>query len=330
MIYTKFHKGQGLGNQLWNYIALRHIAEFKSFDFKVVNFKNFKGHGFLTIAETNNLKAKTNDSDFINKFNEKIYYDNEINTFCCDYDPSIKKIKDNTIIKGLFQSEKYSLLSKFKLDDLIKVNGRNLVFNNENICLINIRGGEYKWHKDLILPRSYWLNAIENMKKIKRNLNFRIITDDESYAKKLLPGVKVIEGNIDSDFLNLLNAKYLIISNSSFSYFPINLHNKPIAVIAPSHWSRFDNEYNIWSSPANYYSDWLWQNKSGDLISKAEIKKSLMITREKYSEFNILSNKIKENKKKSIYLPGLIKNIVKFISNFLPLEIYNFIQRINK
>ena len=30
--------------------------------------------------------------------------------------------------------------------------------------LLNIRGGE-KRHRELILPKSYWVNAIKNMKK---------------------------------------------------------------------------------------------------------------------------------------------------------------------
>ena len=46
MIFIKFEEGQGLGNQLWNYITLRSIAKYKSYDFCVLNFHNFKGINF--------------------------------------------------------------------------------------------------------------------------------------------------------------------------------------------------------------------------------------------------------------------------------------------
>ena len=37
----------------------------------------------------------------------------------------------------------------------------------ENLCVINVRGGEYESSTELYLRRKYWLDAIKQMKKIQ-------------------------------------------------------------------------------------------------------------------------------------------------------------------
>ena len=49
MIYLEFLEGQGLGNQLWNYVALRAITEKLGFNFKIINPHKFKGKEFIDI-----------------------------------------------------------------------------------------------------------------------------------------------------------------------------------------------------------------------------------------------------------------------------------------
>ena len=166
MIFIKFKKGQGLGNQLWNYATLRSIAKFLSYDYKVLDFENFKGINFLDIDDTNNKNYKYNEGN-LNNFNEDLFYDEDLKTISCNYDKSILEVKENTLLNGLFQSEKYLKPNKLIIKDFIKI--KNFKFNNnedwENLCILNIRGGEYKRHKNLILPKSYWDNAILNIKK---------------------------------------------------------------------------------------------------------------------------------------------------------------------
>ena len=152
MIYIKFEKGQGLGNQLWNYITLRSIAKYKSYDYAVLDYKYFKGIKFIHIDKSNkNLDKSKFIEQKINNFNETIYYDKELDNFSCDYDNSILEISDNTILKGLFQSEKYILDGKQEINNLIKTKTINKKYLNEdweNLCILNIRGGEYKRHKN--------------------------------------------------------------------------------------------------------------------------------------------------------------------------------------
>ena len=84
-------------------------------------------------------------------------------------------------------------------------------------------------------------------------------------------------------FYALYKVSFLWITNSSFSYFPITLGEKPDYVIAPLYWSRYGNKYNKWSSPANCYEGWIWQNNEGKYY-KIEVINSLINSRNKYKD----------------------------------------------
>tara|TARA_Y100000816_G_scaffold292112_1_gene285886 strand:+ start:1463 stop:2446 length:984 start_codon:yes stop_codon:yes gene_type:complete len=325
MIFIKFKKGQGLGNQLWNYVTLRSIAKYKSFDFCILDFENFKGIEFLDIAKSSKIFNQSFLKNInLNYFYETIYYDKNLKNYSCDYDKSILEIADQTILKGIFQSEKYLYPNKLIINDFIKVKPQKSIidFDLDNLCLLNIRGGEYKRHKDLILPKSYWLNAIDNMRKFNPNLNYKIVTDDYRYSKALFPELEIIKGDIASDFSLLKEAKYLIISNSSFSYFPIRLGASPKLIIAPLFWSRFNNQYNRWSSPANCYENFSWQNHEGKIISKNQLDFTLINTRKEYEKFNIKCSKDSIHSKGfNINIPTKVKKLIKyFLSILFPLK----------
>tara|TARA_B100000900_G_scaffold416194_1_gene449916 strand:+ start:377 stop:1348 length:972 start_codon:yes stop_codon:yes gene_type:complete len=289
MLILEFKEGQGLGNQLWNYAVLRSLANFKNFDFGIINFEAFKGKKFIEIEK--GYKKDSSNLSF-KEFKEKCFYDIDFKCFVYGYDSNILNIEDNTIIEGVFQSEDYLLPNPEIIKEFINVRHENFqtLINFDKTCILNIRGGEYKMHKDLILPKTYWTNGINNIKSLYSDLEFKIITDDEEYASRLMPNYEIIKGDIANDFLHIFFAKYLILSNSSFSYFPINLGEKPKYVIAPNNWSRFDNKFNRWISPANFYSKWNWQNKKGEIIEKNKIKISVIKTYDYYNSYNVLSN----------------------------------------
>ena len=124
MLYLKFLEGQGLGNQLWNYVTLRSLSNKLGYEYEIINPENFKGKSFLDISyNSNEVKQNTNsnilETNNKNIFREKLYYDKSLKTFASDFDEEILKIKQNTILNGLFQSEKY--LFKYDVNDFIKV-----------------------------------------------------------------------------------------------------------------------------------------------------------------------------------------------------------------
>ncbi len=327
MLYLEFLEGQGLGNQLWNYVTLRSISKKLGLGYEIINPEKFKGKTFLEISYKenlveNNLNSYKKKNEINNIFNEKLFYDSEFKTFVSDFDENILKVNQNTLIRGLFQSEKYFL--NHNINEFIKLKKE---FNDyskfQNHCLLNIRGGEYKRFKNLILPKTYWINAIKNMKRIKNDLNFYIVTDDYNYASKLFPQIDILKGNMQHDFSRIFYAKYIIVSNSSFSYFPINLGEKPKSIIAPAHWARFANSKDKWVSPANYYKNWTYQNELGIILSNKEIKKSLENTRKIYNSYFVLTTKESISRKTILfYIPSKLKTLIKkILSKIFPLEI---------
>lgn len=330
MIFIEFEDGQGLGNQLWNYVTLRALSKFLGLGYKVLNPDKFKGKKFLDISYSSIISINNKSSiteyynyDKLNIFNEKLIYDKSLDTFACDFDERILSLKPYTIIRGLFQSEKY--LFNYDIKDFIKLNSYDK--KNKNIikkkCLLNIRGGEYKRFKNLILPKKYWLNAMENMKIFDNDMEFSIITDDYEYSSILLPEIEILKGDISEDFINLYKADYLIVSNSSFSYFPINLGNFPKYIIAPSNWSRFGNKENRWISPANFYKNWSYQNKDGKIISRKDSEKIIKETIDIYSTYNVVCTKESIKSKSLIsFLPHKFRKLIKkIISKLFPLLI---------
>ncbi len=322
MILLKFEKGQGLGNQLWNYVVLRSIADLNNFKFKIIDYQNFKAKDFLDLKITN-TQENYEIKDY-KKYKETAIFDSELNCLIYLFDENILNISDNTIIEGNLQSESYLKPNVEVLNKYIEIKSKTKNEKiKENICILNIRGGEYKLHRNLILPKSYWLNAINNMLKIKKDLEFKIITDDNLYASKLLPNIEILEGGIKEDFMNLYSCNHVILSNSSFGYFPVKLGKKPKTVIAPYLWSRFGNNKNRWVSPCNYYKEWLWQNSDGNLVSEKEIIESISTSKIIYDSYNVRTNykALKRFNFKDLIPRKFKKPIKKFLSKIFPLLI---------
>ena len=325
MLYLEFLDGQGLGNQLWNYVTLRSLSNKLGYEFEIINPNKFKGKSFLQISYSTNKvrKKKFSGSHNLKIFREKLFYDKSLKTFVSDFDKEILQIKQNTLLKGLFQSEKY--LFNNDINQYIKLKNPDRYKSNckDHKCILNIRGGEYKRFKELILPKSYWLHAMKNMKNTHKNMKFYIVTDDYDYAKNLLPELKILKGNMSDDFTQLFNSEYLIVSNSSFAYFPITMGEKPKKIIAPSKWSRFGNIHQRWISPANYYENWFYQNEKGKIISNENIEKVINNTRHFYSKYNVLTTEESITEKSLLsFLPNNFKKLIKkVLSKIFPLYI---------
>lgn len=294
MILIEFQEGQGLGNQLWLYATARATADVLGLDLFIEGDHLFKGKNFLKIYYNSAANLSNDLKDSLIVYNEPFFYDNNFATYITYYDKDILNIKKNIILRGVFQSDKYLLKYQKKIDKILNFDTSFIgpvVKLDHNICVINLRGGEYKRFSDLILPRSYWKNAMTYMKKYKGASRFIIVTDDKYYARALFPNSEIISDNISLCFKYLSIAKKIIVSNSSFSYFPISLNkNKPF-VIAPAQWARFGNPLRLWVAPCNYYKDWHWMDSRGKIVLHKAIMKDLKKTWHYYnSNFEIKKN----------------------------------------
>lgn len=330
MIIVELFEGQGLGNQLWVYASGVSIAKKLRLPFILIGYERFKGQNFINIPQElgiSSVKAdKVRQSRSWHVFKERLFYDPELKYFSSGYDDRVLSIKGATKLEGLFQSEKYlfgfeTYLSKIIIVSKIFLDKSKV---SKDTCIINLRGGEYKLHKNLILSKVYWMKAINNMKTIYGVSKFLIVTDDKKYAAGLLPGFSILDGGMGDCYATLFNAKYLILSNSSFAFFPAKLGVKKNLVIAPQYWSRHSNIFGRWASPCNLYKDWMWQCVNGDLASYEKCLVEAIETEKYYLNFYNISSEIDSFRLKSIkeLLPlAFRKKIKKLLSIFFPLHI---------
>lgn len=289
MIVTEFYDGQGFGNQLWSYATIRCLSLKLGMQFGIQSKKRFKGNAFLDLDM--GAKVLGLSSNFPNQYRlplgikhhfweKKVHHSIE-GYEITPFDEGVFNIKDKTKIDGYFQSE--ILISPYKkqISEWFKVEPFN--FNVDYDCLINIRGGEYVAHPTLILSRNYYLNAIKFMKSRNNCQNFAIVTDDPKYASALLPGIPLISTSIENypnvsakirqDFGLLQNAKNLILSNSSFSWWAAWTNQKTIqaeSVIAPKYWARHNAGDGFWSLGGILTKDWTWIDNRGLAFSSED------------------------------------------------------------
>jgi len=325
MIATRLHQGQGLGNQLWCYASCRSIANELKMPFMILGQENFKAAKFLNIDfSSKGVGASGTDYGF-NLFHEQRFYDKEMDYIASCYDDRVEKLPIKTEIEGLFQSEKYFYGDLNKIQEYVRIKDeyRNLVNVAVGSCTLNIRGGEYKRHKRFILPKSYWLNAMSNMREMYGIHKFQIVTDDYKYARALFPEIEIIPEGVAESYVALHNSSHLIVSNSTFSYFPIKTKATIPIVIAPKYFARFNDHLNRWASPANIYKDWLWQDRDGELQTYEECINEANHIEERYFSSYYIGVPLPPSglKKISSMIPSIIKRMLKkILSTLFPLK----------
>lgn len=261
MIVTEFYKGQGLGNQLWCYVVTRAIAKKNGYEFGIKSPLNFKGSDFM------NLDFGKDPSGIIRKYEERAMYHPRTGADVRLYDGDLVNVADDTEITGVMQDENYIIEYKNEIREWLKINDPKGIdpYVDENICIINFRGGEYARHPEVFLEKKYWQDAIVNMLKIRADLKFVVITDDEKLANEFFPDIPVPHLGIAEDYAIISRAKYLILSNSSFAWFPAWLSSDLKFCIAPKYWARHNVSDGYWSTGYNLTRGWMYQDINGML-----------------------------------------------------------------
>lgn len=316
MIGTEFIRGQGLGNQLFCYVSARCIARDLGYEFGTagqeqlaVNIHSKKGMYFMNMdlgaPITNKEKYQTYHEKEKRIFRKNSVHDMTHGCYVADMDEDIYKIADDTLIYGNLQAEQYFLSYKKEIGEWLKVKKEYdcYEYTRDNLCVINIRGGEYADDRALFLRRKYWLDAMKNMRDIRPDMEFRIVTDDERAARRILPGIGVCHGELAKDYVTLKNARYLILSNSSFAFFPAFTSETVKMVIAPKYWARHNVSDGYWASGQNIYEGFLYQDRAGKLFDAEQCGREweaykqrggLDVGRKEYTEREIWIRKKKD------------------------------------
>lgn len=304
-VVVEFLDGQGLGNQLWNWASGLSIAKRSGRNLLVLNQENFKGRNFLSLKNTTYIKSLPKN---VTHYHEKNFFNKKMKYIDSGYDEIPEKITGDIKITGIFQDERY--LEEDILDNLVMRSRPNAI---PGLCILNIRGREYKRKKLFNLKKKYWDDALNYAQQRYEIKNVEIVTDDKQYARKLFPDIPIISESIENCFNRLYQADVAILSNSTFGYFPTRLSSCK-KIIAPAYFARH-NLNSEWCSMANFYLNYTYLDKNSNEVNYS-------IEREK-----ILA---KENKLKFADLALVEKSYVmdSFFKKFIPSRVLKYLRRV--
>jgi hypothetical protein len=288
IIATELLKGQGLGNQLFCYVTIRCIAMRNNCDFAILNREilannvhSNKGMYFMDLDCGLDL-SKDAFKDIYNEKEDRLYMGNSIHDinhgcYITGADEKIFYINNSVLIYGNLQDELYFGKYRSDIKRWMKVKPEYdcYDYSRENLCVINIRGGEYTSNPELFLRRKYWLDAMKIMNMKRADMEFVVVTDDISAAKRILPEVEAHHFDLAGDYTAIKNAHYLILSNSTFAFFPAFTSDTLKYAIAPKYWARHNVSDGYWASEQNIYSDFMYLDRKGKLYTADECKSEL-------------------------------------------------------
>jgi hypothetical protein len=196
------------------------------------------------------------------------------------FQPDIFDVPDNTkLVIYCGQDSNYLIKEKVKewlqiKEEYIKDAERLLdeagIELNENICIINARGGEYRGVPSLFLRHEYWENAIQLMKQKNPDIKFIVVTEDLDFYKHYEPfsGFPIYHFGTNTDYYILNRAKNLIVSNSGFGIFPVWLNENNPYAIAPYLWANhnFGKEEEWANSNMRSWGCFTFIDRKGDIV----------------------------------------------------------------
>jgi hypothetical protein len=195
---------------------------------------------------------------------------------------------DNGAFGGLFQSEKYFEGIEQKVRDWFKIKQeyhelyqkktRELNIElDENTCIINFRGGEYRGIPKVVCRKEYWRDSIEHMIKINPNMKFVIISDDISFAKSYMPfDIPAYHVDIGFDFYMVNQSKWVIISNSSFGWWAAWLNTNANKILAPKYWSCHNHSNGFWCLGDSYTKPFTYMGRDGKISDYESCEKEAL------------------------------------------------------
>lgn len=296
MIITELYNGQGLGNQLACYVATRVFSLDNGYDFGIKSPEKFKAGNFMNLdfgCKVTGGKGPEGGPPKTLPEGMQYYYAERkiIHLFSGadirTYDKNLVNIKDGTKIDGLMQDEQYIFHRKDEIKKWLQVKEEYECYDyaDDNTCVINFRGGEYVRHPEFFLRKEYWEDAVRHMRKINPNFRFIVITEDVSTAKKFFPDFGVFHFSIAKDYVVVKNAHYLIMSNSSFAWFPAWLSESLKFCIAPKYWGRHNVSDGYWSLGYNITKGWNYLDREGNLNDYDTCLKELKAYMERHKDY---------------------------------------------
>ncbi len=304
MLGTELLKGQGLGNQLFCYVTTRCIAMDRGFEFSILgsetvanNMHSNCGMYFMDL-DYGVPSSKESYRQIYYEKEERIYvgnsgHDLSHGCYVAGVDGGLLQPEDNTLLYGNMQAEAYYKEHKEEIRQWLKVKEEYdcREYSRDNLCILHLRCSDYLDCPELYLRKKYWKDGIRNMKKINPEMEFMIITNDVKEASRILPGIPAYNFGLAKDYSILKNAKYLLLSNSSFAYFPAFTSTDVRYILAPKYWARHNVSDGYWASEQNIYEGWHYQDRKGRVCSWQECLEELKEYKQRSPRYRKLGQK---------------------------------------
>lgn len=263
------------GNNLFGIVSSLGIAKTLNYEWGVNPRPEYDYHNGMIQTDFLDINYGKFPDNIQHEYTERCIRHNHDgdNTDIRTFDKNVYSIQDNTrLLGGVWQSYRY--FSNLNLFDLLKIKQNtidetNNILKSHNIeldddtCLINFRGGEYRNYSRLIVDAKYYHDAIKHMKRINEKMKFVIITDDIHTANSFLPGIPAYHFSIAVDYTMINQARYLILSNSSFPVFAALTNKVIMKTIAPKYWARHNVSTGYWATSQNIYPGFTYLDRDG-------------------------------------------------------------------
>ena len=258
-------RGQ-LGNVLFQYALAKHLAIKNNTNVKFETgyyFKRNKINGAKVLGQLKFLNINPQIYNMgigekiksylgITKYLEKkqVFKEERLG-----FDPTFLLLKDNIVLRGYFQSEKYfKEIETLIRSDLQFVNHthsvqfKDMMVIIENVISVglHIRRGDYLKSKRLIdlTSTDYYLNSVNYIRQNVRSPHFFIFSDDIDWCinKLRMPDSSYVDLSESSenpilDIKLMSSCKHNIIANSTFSWWAAWLNSfEDKIIIAPNRW----------------------------------------------------------------------------------------------
>jgi len=270
---------------MWQYAVCRTVAEKLGYEWGINSSPSHDYHNGMNQMYFMDVDfGKFPEGEFVD-FHEKwttYRHIDEVNiTFL---DPRVYQIMDGTrmighngALGGLYQSEDYlidkknEILNWFKIDEGHKNKFHSSmeqmgIFLDDNTCVINFRGGEYRGLTSVMLRREYWRDSINHMLLENPNMKFIVVTDDPKCASSFMPfDIPSFHGEIGFDYYLVNQAKWVILSNSTFGWWAGWLNTRAEKIIAPKYWARHNVSDGYWSPGESYTRRFTYLDREGSL-----------------------------------------------------------------
>lgn len=296
-----------LGNHMWQYAVCRAVAEKLGYEWGINSSPTHDYHRGMNQMYFMNVDFGKQNFDEVNKvFHEKWtnYNFNGEDVNITMLDSRVWEIEDNTrmighngAFGGLFQCERYfegiedEVTNWFSLNSNYSEQYRKKLIDlgielNDDTCVINFRGGEYRGIPKVLCRKEYWRDSINHMLETNPNMKFIVITDDPECSSWYMPfNIPTYHFDIGFDFYVVNQSKWTIISNSSFGWWAAWLNKNSKKIIAPKYFSAHNFSDGFWGLGESFTKRFIYMDREGNISNYENCKKEAI---EYYKTRNII------------------------------------------